>query len=455
MSTRRNAVSSEPVTQEATAGLIARQIACDTTASLLTGSGARSLDDALRQAGRDKPLAPGDAALAKAIATATFRRFGFLRKALAERMNEGLPNDPGLLALLATGAAQILDLAVADHAAVDIAVRIAKADPQQRHRSGLVNAVLRRLIREREAILSDQGDALDVNTPPWLAQRWRANFGEPTARRIAAAHLKGAPIDLTVKTDSSAWAARFGGTALFFGSVRLTGIATAITELPGFTEGEWWVQDAAASLPARLLNPNSGERIVDLCAAPGGKTAQLAAAGARVLAVDRSAQRLERLRENLARLNLKAEIHVGDALAMPETDAFDAVLLDAPCSSTGTLRRHPDVAWTKSEADTRRLANLQSRLLDKAARLVKPGGRVVYCSCSLEPEEGEAQIAAFLARNPHFSRMPVSPAELAGHGEFIDASGDLRTLPCHLGGADPDGAGGLDGFFASRLQRTA
>lgn len=455
MSTRRNARSSEPVTQEATAGLIARRVACDTVASLLAGAGGRSLDDALRQASRDRSLSSGDAALAKAIATATFRRFGYLRKTLAERMTEGLPSDPRLLALLATGAAQILDLAVADHAAVDITVRIAKADPQQRHRAGLVNAVLRRLIREREAILAEQGEALDANTPAWLAQRWRTNFGEAAARQIAAAHLKGAPVDLTVRTDPSAWQARLGGTALSLGSIRLTGINTAITELPGFAEGQWWVQDAAAALPARLLNPHRGERIADLCAAPGGKTAQLASSGAQVVAVDRSAHRLERLAENLARLDLEAEVHVGDALALPEADAFDAILLDAPCSSTGTLRRHPDVAWTKSEADIRRLADLQGRLLDKAARLVKPGGRVVYCSCSLEPEEGEAQIAAFFTRNPHFIRIPVSPAELAGHDEFVDASGDMRTLPCHLGGADPGGAGGLDGFFASRLQRTA
>ena len=453
MPASRNAAPVVGATEQPIAGLLARRVACEAVASLLGRAGGRSLEEALRQAGRDKALSPNDAGLAKAIATATFRRFGYLRKALAERMVQGLPTDPRLLALLATGAAQILDLTVADHAAVDLAVRLAKADPQQRHLSGLVNAVLRRLARERDMILAAQGDPLDHNTPAWLAARWRAAFGEATARSIAAAHLIGAPVDLTLKGDPAEWQAHLGGLALPLGSLRLAGIDTPITELPGYGEGNWWVQDAAAALPARLIQARPGERIADLCAAPGGKTAQLAAAGAQVLAVDRSAPRLDRLRENLARLGLEAQIHVGDALVLPETDAFDAVLLDAPCSSSGTIRRHPDVAWTKSEGDIARLAELQSRLLDKAARLVRPGGRLVYCTCSLEPEEGEAQIAAFLGRNPHFARMPVSPAELAGHAEMVDSAGDLRTLPCHLGGGDPQGVGGLDGFFASRLQR--
>ncbi len=434
MPASRNAAPVDGATEQPIAGLLARRVACEAVASLLGRAGGRSLEEALRQAGRDKALSPNDAGLAKAIATATFRRFGYLRKALAERMVQGLPTDPRLLALLATGAAQILDLTVADHAAVDLAVRLAKADPQQRHLSGLVNAVLRRLARERDMILAAQGDPLDHNTPAWLAARWRAAFGEATARSIAAAHLIGAPVDLTVKGDPAEWQAHLGGLALPLGSLRLAGIDTPIAELPGYGEGSWWVQDAAAALPARLIQARPGERIADLCAAPGGKTAQLTA---------------------LARLGLEAQIHVGDALALPETDAFDAVLLDAPCSSSGTIRRHPDVAWTKSEGDIARLAELQSRLLDKAARLVRPGGRLVYCTCSLEPEEGEAQIAAFLGRNPHFARMPVSPAELAGHAEMVDSAGDLRTLPCHLGGGDPQGVGGLDGFFASRLQRAA
>lgn len=438
--------------QDLVAGLAARRVARDVVADLLGKSRGLALEDALAQhrAGLD----PADAALARAIATATFRRLGFLRAALAERMSQGLPEgQPRLLALLATGAAQIIDLDVPDHAAVDLAVRLAKADPQSRHLSGLVNAVLRRLAREGDAV--QRGDPLDANTPAWLARRWRAAYGEETARRIAGAHLEGAAVDLTPRSDAADWAQRLGGAALGLGSIRLTDIRTPVTELPGYAEGGWWVQDAAATLPTRLLGVRPGERVADLCAAPGGKTAQLAAAGAEIVAIDRSDARLERLKGNLRRLNLSAETRVADALDLPEDEPFDAVLLDAPCSATGTIRRHPDVAWTKRESDLARLAALQTRLLDKAAALVRPGGRLVYCTCSLEPEEGEAQAASFLARHPGYERVAVSREELGGHAELIDANGDLRTLPCHLDGDLPSRKGGLDGFFAARFRRLA
>ena len=220
-------------------------------------------------------------------------------------------------------------------------------------------------------------------------------------------------------------------------------------DLPGFAEGAWWVQDAAAAMPARLLAPQAGERIADLCAAPGGKTAQLAAAGAQVLAVDRSRERLARLTENLARLRLEAEIRVADATALPERGAFDAVLVDAPCSSTGTLRRHPDVAWTKSEADIAALAAIQTRLIDAAIALVRPGGRIVYCTCSLEPEEGEAQARTALERHPRLAREPILPEEVGGLAAAVTRKGDLRILPSHA--LLPE-APGLDGFFAARFR---
>ena len=253
-----------------------------------------------------------------------------------------------------------------------------------------------------------------------------------------------------MKTEPEAWAERLGGIVLPTGSVRLLE-RTPVRELPGFAEGAWWVQDAAAALPARLLAPRPGERIADLCAAPGGKTAQLASAGARVLAVDRSAKRLARLGENMERLRLAVEIKAADALTLEE-EPFDAVLLDAPCSATGTVRRHPEIAWTKTPEDIAKLAGLQSRLLDKAASLVRPGGRLVYCTCSLEPEEGEAQVAAFLQRQPTFRRAPVDEREVGGLAELLDGAGDLRTLPCHLAAVAP-GRGGLDGFYAARLIR--
>jgi len=435
-----------------TAGLGARRAAQHAVAALIGQERPPALDEALAQAIRTEGLAPADAALARAIAVATFRRYGLIRAALSHRLERGLPAaKPQLTALLATATAQILDLAVPDHAAVDCAVRLAKADNRTAHLAGLVNAVLRRIARERDSIVAEGSDALATNTPDWLARRWSAAYGAEVAGAIARGHLAGATIDLTPRGDPAEWAERLGAVVLPSGSLRLPENGPAIPELPGFQEAAWWVQDAAAAIPARLLAPKPGTRVLDICAAPGGKTLQLAATGAHVTAVDRSAPRLERLRENVARLGFDVEIVVADALALEGQD-HDAVLLDAPCSATGTIRRHPDVAWTKAEADIGRLATLQRKLLDHAAGLVRPGGLLVYCTCSLEPEEGEAQVAAFLARDSRFTRVPVRPEEVGGTAELIDANGDLRTLPCHLPEV-PGARGGLDGFFASRLQR--
>jgi len=227
----------------------------------------------------------------------------------------------------------------------------------------------------------------------------------------------------------------------------------AVTMLPGFTEGQWWVQDAAAALPARLFGDIKGKSIADLCAAPGGKTAQLAQAGARLTALDRSPARMARLRDNLARLSFEAETFVADAAEWQgSAESFDAILVDAPCTSTGTIRRHPDVAWLRQEADIAPLAALQKRLLQKAVALLKPGGMLIYCTCSLEPEEGEAAIAALLASEAGLCRAPIASAEMDGLAEIITSEGDLRTLPCHLPHTDPRLAG-LDGFYAARLVR--
>jgi 16S rRNA (cytosine967-C5)-methyltransferase len=219
--------------------------------------------------------------------------------------------------------------------------------------------------------------------------------------------------------------------------------------LPGFNDGQWWVQDAAAALPARLFGDLHGKRIVDLCAAPGGKTAQLVHGGAEVTAVDRSPNRVARLRENLARLSLEAETVVVDGTEFPG-EGFDGVLLDAPCSSTGTIRRHPDVAWLKQDSDIAMLTALQRRLLEKASSILKPGGTLVYCTCSLEPEEGEQAIADLLAKDSTMRRAPADASEVAGLADIVTPDGDLRTLPSHLPHADPR-LGGLDGFYAARL----
>jgi len=393
-------------------------------------------------------LDPRDRALARSIATVSLRRLGTIRKAVARRLEKGMPRRAGAFEwTLIVAAAQILFLDTPDHAAVDLAVRATKADPASAPFAALANAVLRAIARDRDAILTSS-DPLDDDTPAWLAQRWRGTYGESLARAIAAAHRAEPTLDLSVKSDAPGWAERLGGIVLATGSVRLD-THKPVHELEGYGAGEWWVQDAAAALPARLLRPVPGMRIVDLCAAPGGKAAELAAAGADLTAVDRSAERLKLLAANFERLRLACEIVVADALLF-EAPPFDAVLLDAPCSATGTIRRHPDVAWIKRPGDLAALVRLQAELIDKAIALTRAGGAIVYCVCSLEPEEGEAQIAAALRRNPDVRRLPIAPDEIGGLTECLTAAGDLRTLPSCLWTDNPRRSG-LDGFFAARL----
>ncbi|MFN3686878.1 RsmB/NOP family class I SAM-dependent RNA methyltransferase [Salinarimonas sp.] len=433
---------------DATAGLAPRRLALDGVAETLRAK--TSLDDVLAARGARLAMEPRDRALARAIAVATMRRLGTIRTAIAQRLDRPV-EDPRLEALLAIGAAQILFLDVPDHAAVGTAVAIASADRRLARAGGLVNAVLRRIAREAEAIRAEAAADPMRDTPDWLAARWRKTYGADVAGAIARACRAEADLDLTTRGDPAEWVAPLDAILLPTGSLRLRQ-RTPVPDLPGYAEGAWWVQDAAAAMPARLLAPRPGERIADLCAAPGGKTAQLAAAGARVLAVDRSRERLARLEENLARLRLEAEIRVADATALPEREAFDAVLVDAPCSSTGTLRRHPDVAWTKSEADIAALAAIQTRLIDAAIALVRPGGRIVYCTCSLEPEEGEAQARTALEQHPGLVREPIRPEEVGGLAAAVTRKGDLRILPSHA--LLPE-APGLDGFFAARFRRAS
>jgi 16S rRNA (cytosine967-C5)-methyltransferase len=280
--------------------------------------------------------------------------------------------------------------------------------------------------------------------------RWIRHYGSETARAIAQAYRCEPSLDLTVKSDAELMATKLRGRVLPTGSVRAV-VHGSIALLSGFNEGQWWVQDAAAALPARLLGNIAGRRVLDLCAAPGGKTAQLATAGAAVTALDRSQPRLARLADNLRRLDLTAALVHADATEW-QSDPFDAVLLDAPCSSTGTIRRHPDIAWLKSEADITTLADLQRRLIERAVELTKPGGVLVFSTCSLEPEEGEQVIASLLERDSRVRRSPIMTGEIAGIEDLLTPLGDLRTLPCHWPDPDPQMAG-LDGFYAARLQR--
>jgi 16S rRNA (cytosine967-C5)-methyltransferase len=438
----------EPTTTEtAIPGLAARRIASDIVEGMLRRK--RPLDEQFEGSELDS-LEERDRALVRAIVATVVRRLGTLRHLLAGMLERGLPaNAPRVESALLIGAAQILFLDVPNHAAVDLSVRLAQEDRYARHYSGLINAVLRKLARDGKARLATLDPVL-LDTPEWLMQRWQAHYGETTARNIAAANAQEPALDLTMKHDPQQWAARLNGRALPTGSVR-TVAHGPITRLEGFDEGAWWVQDAAAALPARLLGDVRGKSVADLCAAPGGKTAQLAAAGARVTAVDRSQPRLNRLRENLTRLGLEAEVIQADATQW-QSEPFDAVLVDAPCLATGTIRRHPDIPWLKGELDLVKLTGLQARLLDRAAALVRPGGTLVYCTCSLEPEEGEHAVAALLARNPDLRRRPVAAEEVGGLAELLTPEGDLRTLPCHLPDPDPRMAG-LDGFYAARIGR--
>ncbi|MGH6770761.1 MAG: RsmB/NOP family class I SAM-dependent RNA methyltransferase, partial [Xanthobacteraceae bacterium] len=311
-------------------------------------------------------------------------------------------------------------------------------------------AVLRRVAQHGAQRLRDI-DTVALDTPDWLMARWQSNYGAELARAIAAANGNEPALDLTVKSDREHWAETLGGRVLPTGSVRAI-VQGPVTRLAGYDEGAWWVQDAAAALPARLLGDVRGRTVADLCAAPGGKTAQLAAAGAHVVAVDRAERRLERLRGNLARLNLPAEAVAADVLEW-QAGPFDAVLLDAPCSSTGTIRRHPDIPWLKHEADIATLVALQRRLLARAVELTRPGGTLVYCTCSLEPKEGADIVNAALATDSRLRRRPLSAADVDGVESLIDSAGDLRTLPCHLPDSNPQMAG-LDGFYAARLERS-
>ncbi len=434
-------------------GLAARRVAADIVDGVLRRH--RPLDELLDGSpAHDVGLAAlpdRDRGLARALVGTVLRRLGSLRHLISLFVERGLPAQAPLVeTALLLGAAQILFLQIPDHAAVDLSVRLAQTDRNAAHYTGLVNAVLRRVAREGAQRLAEL-DAIALDTPDWLLARWITTYGETTARAIAVANGCEPALDLTVKSDPAEWATRLNGRVLPTGTVRAIAHGP-VTALPGFADGAWWVQDAAAALPARLFGDLSGKRVADLCAAPGGKTAQLAAAGARVTAVDRAAARLKRLSENLTRLSLTAELVEADAQTWTAEEKFDAVLLDAPCSATGTVRRHPDLPWLKHASDVADLARIQTRLIAHALTLINQGGTLVYCTCSLEPEENEDVVEALLHREQGARRVPISASELFGHAEFISKDGDLRTLPCQLPDADSR-LSGLDGFYAARLTK--
>ena len=426
-----------PPPAETESGLVARTAALHLLrAALERRSG---LDEALNDP-RYTRLNPQDRAFARAVAMAALRNHGRIDRMLGARLHK--PPPEAVIDLLRLGAAQLIALDVPDFAAVATTVTLAERTEATRPFKGLVNAVLRGLARERPQT------PVETNLPDWLWQRWRGFYGDDIARAIAATTSDEPPTDLTPRGDASdELVAALDSGRLPGGSLR-TRRHGDLQAWPGFAEGAWWVQDAAAAVPARLLNVQPGESACDLCAAPGGKTLQLASAGAQVVAVDRSAQRLKRLKENLQRMSLSADVVVADAEQWNDTRAFDAVLLDAPCSSTGTFRRNPETLWSTGPADIAKLADVQHRLLDASAARVKPGGRLVYCVCSLEREEGEGQAIAFLRRHTEFETLSVSPGEGGAPEAAVTPEGWLRILPSHW----PE-RGGLDGFFIGRFVR--
>lgn len=397
-------------------------------------------------------LAPRDRAFVHILVATTLRRLGQIDDLIARFVTRAPTSHAAeLSAILRISTCQLAFLGTPAHAAVDAAVRLARAagtTPQ----AGFVNAVLRRIATDTPAILSGQ-DAPRLNTPDWLWQSWVASYSESVARAIAAAHLTEPPLDLTLRAESALWAGRLGGALLASGSLRLQA-AGPIRELPGYDEGGWWVQDAAAALPALILLSALGASVdhaavADLCAAPGGKTAQLAASGARVIAVEQNQARLDRLAANLHRIGLSAQLVAADVASWHPAAPLDAVLLDAPCTATGTIRRHPDIARRKTARDIGRQAALQAGLLAAAALLVRPGGILVYSVCSLQPEEGLDQITRLLAATPGYVRLPIMANEIGGLEAAITTAGDVQTLPCHLAEI-----GGIDGFYIARLRRT-
>jgi len=419
------------------AGLPARAAALDLLTAAL--SGRAGLDEGLSHPAL-AALDGRDRAFARALVMATLRHLGPIDAALQARVKKPPPDK--VVQVLRLGVAQAFVLHTPAHAAVSSAVDLVARDKSLQMFKGLVNAVLRGLLRE-----PPQLDDPELLAPGWLLARWRAAFGPKAAREIAAMIPREPATDLSLKDPATAndLAAALQGEVLPGGSLR-TQRRGDLATWPGFAEGTWWVQDAAAAIPARLLGAQAGETALDMCAAPGGKTLQLAAAGAQVTALDRSAPRLRRVAENLTRTGLSAEAVAADAAAWPDPRTFDAVLLDAPCSATGAFRRHPDVLWAAKPSDVAGLAAVQSRLLDAAARRTRPGGRLVYCVCSLEPEEGEGQVAAFLGRTAGVVLDPIAPGEDGAPTESLRPDGTLRILPQHR-------PGGLDGFFIARFRK--
>jgi 16S rRNA (cytosine967-C5)-methyltransferase len=422
-------------------GLAARRAAAALLAGVLDRG--ETLAD---QSGDGSPLAtlaPAERARAQGLAAGTLRHLGRIDALLGRYLQKRPP--PAAMNALRVATAEVHVDGIPPHAAVDGAVRLVRGAKGGERLSGLVNAVARRAAGDA----AGWADAGEAPLPGWIAGPVAAAWGKTTVAAIAEAHRRPPRTDLTPRRpgEAHALADRLGAERLPTGSIRLRD-RPQISALPGYASGDWWVQDAAAAVPARLLGPVAGRRVLDLCAAPGGKTLQLAAAGASVTALDVAETRLERVRENLTRTGLSAEVVAADALVWAPDRPFDAILLDAPCSATGTIRRHPDLPWLRGGRNVAALTALQEALLARAWSWVAPGGRLVYCVCSLLPAEGEEQVARFRAATPD-ARPVIPDADALGlEPEWIDAEGGVRLRPDYW----PE-RGGMDGFHAACFER--
>ena len=424
------------------AGLKLRLVAAERLKSVLAGDNFVPLSAAELADGRDR-------ALANRLITTALRRQGQLNFIIHALLDKGMPGKSGTFeAVLRLSLAQLVFLPdLGAHSALFLAVEAVKRDPKARHLSGLINAVLRNAQANsaKFSMLSD-----DLLIPDTFGDTWLEAYGEDAISAFSSALLDGAPLDLTLKDTDPELIDQLGATPLLADSVRIDQRDRPVEALPGFSEGRWWVQDAASALPARLMALAPGARVLDLCAAPGGKTAQLIKAGYAVTALDADAKRMDRLRDNLKRLDYTAETVVGDAGTHAPTSLYDGVLLDAPCSATGTFRRHPEVIWHRSTGDVAGRVRLQRALFTNAFRCLESNGVLIYCVCSLEPAEGEEQVAWALDTFPALELFPVTSAEMVGLESGVSVKGLLRTHP----GMAPGGqAGGMDGFFVARFRR--
>lgn len=429
--------------------LSARQCALTLLSKVLDQKTA--LDIALDQSTEFAELEPRDRGFTRMLLTTTLRRLGQIDDLINNALDH--PNSirtQVVLHILRLGVTQIFFMETADHAAVDTAVRLTENAGMDKQK-GFVNGVLRALIRDGK-IRIDKQDAGRLNTPDWLLKLWIEDYGMTGAAAIAAANMNEPPLDITVKSiaDRPYWGNTLQASELSTGTLRRV-LGGNIRDMDGFDDGKWWIQDAAAAIPAQLFGEDiAGHKVLDLCAAPGGKTLQLASMGAHVTALDRSAKRLKRLQENLERMSLtdQVTIETADAGVWSPPEQVKYILLDAPCSATGTIRRHPDTGYLKAPKDIEGLTSIQERLLKQASEMLQIGGTLIYCTCSIQKNEGERQIEAFLTTNPNFVRAPIASHEIGDYEELINENGDLRILPHHL-----SSQGGMDGFFVSRLKR--